>query len=221
MKPVNSFQWQSDERSATYRMWYSPDKIGRAFASGSLYERPFLDWIYEQQFTGTALDVGANIGNHSLWMHFVCNLDVVAFEPVIPHVVRANAHLNGVLNRGVWVYDFALGDVPGVGYHVAKGEISRGKSKQSTDETFEIKRLDSLDMPHDISFIKIDVEGHEPNVLAGGVQLIQAQRPVIATEEWTPLASKKVGDILRPLGYRPAETFGGKGRAPMVCWRPE
>ena len=222
MKAIYRFTPPNGE---SYDMWYSPDKIGRAFASGKLYERPFLDWIYEQEFEGTALDVGANIGNHALWMHFACGLDVIAFEPVIPHVVRANAHLNGALDNGIWVYDFALGDVPSVGHHKAKGVIVPGESAQSTDESFEIKRLDDANYDTmnagEVAFIKIDVEGFEPNVLNGGRNFIQRHRPVIATEEWGPAASKAVAGVMRPLGYKPVESFGGRGKAPMQVWRPE
>lgn len=218
MNPINSF---THESGVSYSMWYSPDKLGRMFAEGKIYERPFLDWIREQDFTGTALDVGGNIGTHSLWMHFVCGLDVIAFEPVIPHVTRANAHLNGVLDRGIRVFDYALGDVPGLAHHKGKGVICSGKSAQSTDELFEIRRLDdqAIGYGDGISFMKLDCEGYEPNVLQGARVTIQYFKPVIATEEWGPAASKAVGAVLRPMGYRPSETFGGRGKAPMTAWR--
>lgn len=202
-------------------MWYSPDKIGRHVAKGTLYERPFLDWIYEQQFEGLALDIGSNIGQHTLWMAAICELDVVAFEPVLPHVTRANAHLNDLLDDGIWVHDCALGDVPSTAHHKAKGVIVPGESSQSTDESFEIKTLDSL-MPgqSDTSFIKIDVEGFESKVLWGARNFLATNTPVIATEEWGPAATKSVSAVLRPLGYKPEEKFGGRGKAPMQIWRP-
>lgn len=205
---------------ATYSMWYSPCKIGRAFRSGTPYELPFLQWIYDQEFEGVALDIGANIGNHTLWMALVCDLDVTAFEPVLPHVVRANAELNGVLGWGVHVYDCALGDVPSTAHHKAKGVIVPGTSEQSTDETFEIKRLDDLGLTERTAFWKVDVEGFEPQVLLGGRNMIMRDQPVIACEQWGPAADKAVEGVLRPLGYHPDEKFGGRGKAPMTCWRP-
>lgn len=216
--PIYSFH--HPESGVTYEMWYSPDKIGRAFASGKLYERPFLDWIYAQNFQGTALDVGANIGNHTLWMHLVCRLNVVAFEPVLPHVVRANALINGAWDDGIEVRDYALGDATGVGFHRAKGVVHQGESLQSTDESFQIKRLDDVWVPGNVSFVKIDVEGMEASVLRGGVGTLALQRPVIATEEWDTLCSEAVAAVLQPLGYTKHETFGGRGKAPMQIWRP-
>jgi FkbM family methyltransferase len=209
------------EHGAEYRMWYSPCKIGRAAAaSGNLYERPFLDWIAEQHFSGSALDIGANILNHGLWMHFVCGLNVVAFEPVIPHVARANAALNGVLGKGIDVRDYALGATPGVGYHVAKGEIKSGTSKQSTDETFDIRRLDDEYLPNNVAFVKVDVEGYEASVLRGGEVFLAAQRPVLAVESWTPQTDKDIAYVLTPLGYAKSKVFGGRGKAPMQIWEP-
>lgn len=217
--PIYSFH--HPESGVTYEMWYSPDKIGRAFASGKLYERPFLDWIYAQNFQGTALDVGANIGNHTLWMHLACRLNVVAFEPVLPHVVRANALINGAWDDGIEVRDYALGDATGVGFHRAKGVVHQGESLQSTDESFQIKRLDDVDLPSDVAFVKVDVESFEPAVLRGGVQFLAQQRPVLAVEENTSEATREVSDVLLPLGYFRGQTFGGKrGQATVAIWRP-
>lgn len=214
MDAINEFHHPNGD---SFRMWYSPDKIGRHFASGNLYERPLLDWIYEQRFEGSALDIGANIGNHALWMQYVCGLDVVAFEPVLPHVVRANDALNG---SRMDVRDYALGDVPSTAHHKGKGVITPGPSKETTDEAFEIKTLDNVGLPENVVFCKIDVEGYEPNVLRGGVQFLNEHRPVLAVEEWGPAASAEVAKVLRPLGYREAETFGRRGHAPMRVYRP-
>jgi FkbM family methyltransferase len=44
--------------------------------------------------------------------------------------------------------------------------------------------LDRLFPDELISFIKIDVEGHEEKVLRGGEQLILRSKPVIYFESW-------------------------------------
>jgi FkbM family methyltransferase len=212
--PIN--EWIDPVTGWGYRMWYSPDKIGRSFASGTIYERPLLEWIRDQNFQGAALDVGANIGNHALWMKYICGLDVVAFEPVLPHVIRANDALNGGY---IDVRDYALGDVPSTAHHKGKGVITPGTSNESTDESFEIKRLDDIPLPDHVAFCKIDVEGFEPNVLRGGVQFLREHKPVLAVEQWGPAASAEVAKVLRPLGYVEREKFGGRGRAPMQVWR--
>lgn len=204
---------------AHYRMWNSPDKIGRAFREGKLYERPLLEWIREQRFKGIAVDVGANIGNHTLWMAAVCGLKVIAFEPVMPHVVRANVALNPHLHSRVQVFEYGLGSAEGEFHHTGKGVLRPGLSDQTTDEIAAVYPMDKL-VPHEgVAFIKIDVEGMEVDVLKGSQKVLQTSHPALAIEEWESQTTKAVQAILSPLGYARGTVFGGRGRAPMAIWR--
>jgi FkbM family methyltransferase len=54
----------------------------------------------------------------------------------------------------------------------------RGRS-----ELVPVRRLDGLDLPAP-DLIKIDVEGHEKEVLAGGLGLLRRERPMIVFESW-------------------------------------
>ena len=217
--PDGTLTYRHANTGRSFSFWNAPDKITRHMAAGHLYERPFLDWILAQQFSGCVLDIGANVGQHTLWMAAICGLDVVSFEPVIPHVTRANVHLNPHIHEKVRVMDVALGDVPGAAHHKAKGVIVPGTSVQSTDEAFDIVRLDELELPP-TSFWKLDIEGFEANALRGAQQTIYNQRPVIATEEWDAAATKEISKILVPMNYKRVKTFGGRGRAPMAIWQP-
>lgn len=205
------------EGEVTYGMWTSPDKIGRIFAAGGLYESPMLDWIHQQGFSGIALDVGANIGNHTLWMAAVCGLTVHAFEPVMPHVVNANIELNDLWDR-VTVHAVGLGATVGKYHHVAKGVLKAGISGQSTDEITEVTTMDSFGF-RNVSLIKIDVEGMELAVLKGGIRTIEREKPVILIEEWKQRNSAENGALLGPMGYRRVHQFGGKGKAPVGVWK--
>lgn len=215
MKPEGT-SWQT-HHGVEYGMWSSPDKIGRHFAEGRLYEQPLLEWIYEQDFDGLAIDIGANIGNHALWMGLVCGLETVAFEPVIPHVLRANVHLNQRLGMDVEVEPYGVGHRPGHYYHAGKGELKPGRSKESTDETLQIVTLDSYNFAG-VSFIKIDVEGMEESVLLSAVNTLRRCRPVLAIEAWTDAELRRQMKVLHPLGYATGKSFGGRGRAPMNVW---
>lgn len=202
---------------STYGMWASPDKIGRMFAQGQLYEAALLEWVWGQKFTGSTIDVGANIGNHTLWFAKVCGLNVVAFEPVLPHVIRANVHLN-LLEDQVRVEEYGLGDEEAEYHHTSKGVLCRGPSDQSTDERLIVRPLDMFQIENP-AFIKIDVEGMEIAVLRGGMQTISEYRPTLAVEEWEVATTAEIQLLLSPLGYRRVRQFGGKGRAPMGIWQ--
>ena len=44
------------------------------------------------------------------------------------------------------------------------------------------KKLDDIELKNEIGFIKIDVEGHEKNVIMGGKSLIYKNKPVMLVE---------------------------------------
>lgn len=60
------------------------------------------------------------------------------------------------------------------------------RNKLENKELFEIevkrKKLDDCDISHAVSFIKIDVEGHEVEILKGAVQLINKYKPNLLVE---------------------------------------
>jgi FkbM family methyltransferase len=207
-----------DGYDTSYGMYTSTDKIGRQFDSGKIYEQEMLEYIAGRRYKNLVLDVGANIGNHTLWMAAVCGYTVVAFEPVVPNVVQANVNLNelGIL---VDVYPWGLGDKPGEFYHVGKGVLKPGKSSNSTDEIVRLTTLDAFKIKRKIDFLKIDVEGHEMNVLRGGYNTIVEHKPEFAIEEWNTETTEQIASLLEPLGYERTNQFGGRGRAPMGIWQ--
>jgi FkbM family methyltransferase len=163
--------------------------IGKLIAEGHPYERPLLEHIYRQGFSGVAVDVGANIGNHSLWFAAVCGLPVVAFEPVTHKELRRN-----VEGYDVSVQPVALGAKPGRARHVGDWRLKPGGD-------LPVVTLDSFGLMG-VAFIKIDVEGMEPDVLAGTSDLLSREHPVIYAETWGDDATARVRKVLAPHGYR-------------------
>ena len=60
----------------------------------------------------------------------------------------------------------------------ADTELSHGHQHQH----IELVTLDSLDLRRPVSFVKMDVEGAEPQVVAGARQLLSEDRPLILCE---------------------------------------
>lgn len=179
----------------TYRINNPGGLIGRPLSTGVPYEARLLEAIYAEGFTGTALDIGAHVGNHTLWLAVVCGLQVHAFEPLHHERLRENVALNH-LESTVTVHAHALGDEEGAVAVVGKDQLG-----PATEGSVLVVPLDHLVLPDDISVIKMDVEDMEPFVLRGGEVTIRTNRPVIYTETRDAHAVANVAEVLEPWGY--------------------
>jgi FkbM family methyltransferase len=157
---------------------------------------------------GIALDIGANVGWHTLLMaRLVGEGGRVLAAEANPHV-RARLQDNLNLNRlgGVEIIPYALGDSDGVldfyapdaddpdsgnGHVVAAGEKVEGNlvrvEIRRLDAIASVARIDRLDL------IKIDAEGFEWPVLKGGEATIARFRPHIVFEYDTSSAGRGGG----------------------------
>lgn len=133
----------------------------------------------------TALDIGAN---HGIYCHALARTfdQVHAFEPQ-PACV---ATLEGWNAPNVTVHQIGLSDrprtldlhIPVVGQVPLTGYASVGPiDGPSQTLRMDVRRIDDLELT-DIDFIKIDVEGHELEVVRGGRETIATHRPVLLIE---------------------------------------
>jgi FkbM family methyltransferase len=156
-----------------------------------------------------ALDVGANRGMYSYTLADLFE-EVVAFEPqrVLADELAAFARASG---RSIRVENCGLSDLTGeLEFRVPllKGRmrtsVVRGcGSLEGCDGPCEtlhvaVKRLDDFAF-EDVDFIKIDVEGHELQVLEGGRETLGRCRPVVLAEVDH---HEGVFGFMRALGYR-------------------
>lgn len=195
---------------ATMRMWDHPGRIAGYWRRGKVYEGPLLERIWRRRYHGTALDIGANVGNHTLYLAAACGMRVVAFEPVQHAELRANVALNDFSPR-VQVEPVALGDHDGTAEHVGAGRLRPGGK-------LVVRTLDSYTV-HNVRLVKIDVEGMEPAVLRGGEQTIRRHRPTIWAEEHNQAEHDAIAAVLEPWGYRMVQRLHRRGAAtPMGRW---
>lgn len=181
--------------------------IGAALKAGSPYEARVLEHIFRRQFEGTALDIGAHVGNHTLWLSIVCGLRVYAAEPLTHAELSENVKRNGLRDR-VTVWPCALGERRYLAGNAGKGRI-RGEG------TIPVVRLDDQVIEGRVALMKVDVEGMECEVLRGGLELIKRDRPVIYAEAWNDKAKNRLAEVLEPLGYEHKKTFGA---TPLLEW---
>jgi FkbM family methyltransferase len=159
------------------------------------YEQVYRLGEYEPVVTGAvrqllragdvAVDVGANHGWHSLVMAHAVGPkgSVHAIEPIpsLAAALRRNLALNPSLE--VQVHAVAVGAEDGtLELHVFEdlphGHTSAATLGRERYETHEVpcRRLDKL-LSCDPALVKVDVEGYEPEVVAGASGLLSVQRP--------------------------------------------
>lgn len=165
------------------------------------------------------LDIGANIGNHSLVFAEHFNR-VLAFEPnprtfklleinselarnIVPHRLGASnrkgtvAAYEDALNLGATTTNKAISGHREVHQ---KGVISRVQ--------FDVDRLDDFLSESDlnqIDFVKLDVEGHEAAALEGMETILRISSPIIVMEAFSESFSdgkSRSVEILKSHGYR-------------------
>jgi FkbM family methyltransferase len=149
---------------------------------------------------GIGFDIGGNVGVHTLVLaKYFEQGRVYAFEPqrLVYQQLVANIAINSLVN--VYPFNMAVGNEDGHlnvpvldPYKPASyGSLELGRPQVedigqwpdvlSTQETVELHRVDSLGLP-DPSFIKIDVEGMELDVLRGAYETIMRARPIMFIE---------------------------------------
>jgi FkbM family methyltransferase len=184
-----------------------PDHLEMAIRSNrTFYEIDVLMKCRELHFPGTAvIDVGANIGNHSVFFGAILNTLVYAFEPYPPNqeLLDKNVAANGLGGR-VTVYRCAVGEFDGTGL-VESGlpnNLGTVHVRFGAGDIL-VKRLDGLKLAGPIGLLKVDVEGAELGVLRGASMLIREWLPDIMVEAGNTEEFKAIADFLLSFGYVP------------------
>ena len=181
--------------------------IDREIEAFGAYEKDqlsqFLGRIADRK-ASLFVDIGANLGLYSLSVATAFpDCEIVAFEPDRRNFgqLHGNLFLNNLQDR-VRVEPFALSSAAGQTRFVRHDAENRGRSRLGEDGGFlvEVRRLDDL-LP--VSgrniVIKIDVEGHERDVIAGAGRILAENDCLLQVECFAPEA---LVAQLRDLGYR-------------------
>ena len=177
---------------------FKNDYITNSIQEVGVYERElyiFLVKFLELNKGAVCLDIGANIGNHTLTMALHAN-KTYAFEPIpeIFELLSKNITENK-LNKKTFLFDFGLSNktcaldtaINRVGNIGASGILDSALNITSQYERKQIfvKKGDDVIKENSISrldFIKMDIEGHEFEAILGVQETIKKFRPVICLE---------------------------------------
>lgn len=180
--------------------------------SGRFYEQGMLDWIAANiPGGGLWLDVGANIGNHSIYFAAFCNAQVVAFEPVTENVLilKENARLND-LDRNITALAVGCGmDATPLKYDTPTGgkRWSQVQLGEHGTHSAPVITIDSLNF-NNARLMKFDCEGMEPEALAGAMRTIKRETPELFIEIWSQAVLELLQEQLGALGYKLIECYG-------------
>lgn len=150
------------------------------------------------------IDIGANIGLYSISVAKIFpKCEILAFEPDRRNFCQfhANLFLNGLEDR-VRVEPYAISASSGQACFTRHEAENRGRSRVESGGGFvvETRRLDDLlEISGGCVAIKIDVEGHEYDVIAGATKLLTNNDVFLQIESFS---SDRIEGQLAALGYR-------------------
>lgn len=172
------------------------------------------EYIRKRKSNRTYLDIGVNIATHSIVYSKIFE-KVISFEPDNYNYTQSKENLliNNVTN--VNLLHRALGSKSGYVTTEKHSNHSNGCifTKLTKDKTNIVQvKLDSLELEN-IDYMKIDVEGHELDVLKGSIETIKKNKPIIEFEYNNlgyTLFNVKIDDIekfLNNLNYKKDKQF--------------
>lgn len=187
------------------------------------YETPVPDILIEliKSAPGLFIDVGANTGLYTLAAAAADrSVEVIAFEPLEPvrDLLRRNVELNRRLAKRITIEPVGLSNETGtslfyetinnLGFISTSSSLDVHHVKEVGDELVEREiRTRTLDDfartlgDKVISYMKVDVEGHEHAVITGGAKVLAEHRPVFTVEVLGPAEKGPIDDFLAREGY--------------------
>jgi len=200
--------------------------------NNNFYEHRLLSFLknnfYNQK---NIIDIGANIGNHSLFFakYIKCN-KIFSFEPFETNIELFKHNLQNYKDKCI-LFEKALSDKDGqmVLYNSEQNNFG-GFSLDKQEKSFEVvKEIDVVKLDNfnltDITLIKIDVENHENQVLIGAKQTILNNKPIIVLENSYYYFSNLFPNpnphkvILEELGY--TRIYSNVCESSMDIWAPK
>lgn len=213
----------SDDRFIEFSFWDTWIKLYIPFSHSDLIQKAILQHktFYEHYLLLKVLkyipkeaiiaDVGANIGNHTVFFGKVCNAKMVfSFEPlnVAYKILQKNIEINELTDK-VTAFNFAIGKKEGYMDLIKFFQANIGGSmfKTAPNGNYKVCRLDDINFPK-LDFLKIDVEGSQDAVFFGAEMTIKKFAPIIWAEIRDIPEEAPVFSNIESMGYYLEEKIG-------------
>lgn len=146
------------------------------------------------------IDIGASIGNHTLFFAGVMNAEVISFEPdpeSFAHL-KENVELNGF---DVKLINAALGEKTGKCSMMKMSETNIGMKQVIEGNEVDLIRLDDVPEVEGYGVIKIDVEHYNKELLTGAAETLTKGTGKVYIEAETPDVLRDTDRIMKRYGY--------------------
>lgn len=162
----------------------------------------FNKWKHYFPNEGLFFDIGANIGNHCIqFKYYFPNIEIWAFEPYLENYLLLKQNTKSYNN--VKCFNVGIGSTTSL-VHFSDGSLENSGVVHIVDQSNNVNlvlKLDNLVIPKPVSFIKIDIEGHEYSAFEGMINLIKKDKPMI----WLEDNNGNAVPYLEFLGYKVLE----------------
>ena len=194
------YQKISNEKKS---MFIPEARVAKDYFNTGFYERNLLDWACTNFLKPdkNCIDIGAHIGWYSVDFSEKAK-HVYSFEcsPKSFNYLCANIALNNC-DYKITKHNCALSNKEGIAKYYIRDPLDGGGNGISQFEFDIINNTPSIDVPMktldsfnltNINFIKIDVEGHEKEILQGAINTImENDYPKIFFESWDESKEKE------------------------------
>jgi len=191
--------------------WIESSKLiirnGMTGATGNIYcgLHEYVDmafFLHAVREEDTFLDIGANIGSYTVLATKVCGATSLSFEPdpITANHLKQNVEVNEIKEK-VTIHEVALGNSSGEAQFTKGLDTVNHIAKDSSAQTRTVilKRLDDVYDATNFTFMKLDVEGYELEVLSGAGKLLT--NPYLVAIE-TELQDKQVIGLIKSFGFK-------------------
>lgn len=189
------------------------DAIQEVLSQGRFYEAEELQILKDLSKPGwTILDVGANIGNHTIYFDkYLDPKEIIVFEP-LPQAYKMllmNIALNYCHRVNLDYIGLALGDKTGSCNVTTVFENNLGGTRltpQSQSGSIQMTAGDLILGDRTIHLIKMDIEGMELHALHGLKNTILRNKPLMYIEVDNQNESA-FWNMMQEFGYQKFQTF--------------
>lgn len=194
----------------------------------TFYEIKFLDFISTNfNKNKTIIDIGANIGNHSLFFsEYLEHERIHCFEL---HPDNVDLLTLNMKDKKCIIHEIALSDTEGnaIMYNSEIGNnggfsLNKYESSYVVNGSIKTRTLDSYKI-NNVTMIKIDAEAHELSILIGSKETILKNKPVIFVEDLFHgcphlFTENRFDGFFKEVGYY--KKYENIHNSLMDCWLP-